>query len=258
MGPSRIHQTRSLLHTVTALFVLLVIAAGIYFAIHSSLFFIKSVQIEPLSTDYPLSVEHVMDLADIELGKESLFFMDLKPVELRLMQHPWVRGVVLSKQFPNALVIKIVERKPISLLNELNGRVLYIEEDGITFEDRSMVYTKDLPILSGFSSRDPERLKEVGRFIDSWFLKSTIPDLKLSSISYDQKNGLRAMVTYPVTSQSLMRPVLELGLNIAEASTIPQVRLKSVLQYLRNKTMSASRIWLGDGKKIVVKISRGQ
>ena len=41
-----------------------------------------------------------------------------------------------------------------------------------------------------------------------------IPDLKLSSVSFDLKTGLRAVVIYPLKNKQNMRAVLELGQNI--------------------------------------------
>ena len=250
-------STNSLLHGVVILAVLLGFSAVIFLAMDSSLFKMKQINVEPLSEGYPVSVERVLDLADVPMGRLNLFAMNLKPIETRLMKNPWVKGVVLSKQLPNTLVLKVIERKPISLLNELNGSVLYIEEDGATFEDRSMVYGKELPMISGFAANDPENLKKINHFIQAWFMQGSIPNLKVSSVSYDYKNGLRAMVIFPLKNKQNMRAMLELGQNIEEAEQIPQAKFKKVLDYLFEKSTPASKIWLGDGKKIVVKVSRG-
>jgi hypothetical protein len=145
----------------------------------------------------------------------------------------------------------------VALLTEEKGRVLYLEDDGSSFEDQSMVYPKDLPIITGFLSTDLYHLKQVNDFISGFFLSGKIPSLKLSSVSFDEKLGLKAIVLYPLKNKQQMRAILELGLNIEEASAIPQDRLKKVLEYLAGRSMMVSKIWLGDGKKIVVKVSRG-
>jgi hypothetical protein len=178
-------------------------------------------------------------------------------MEARLLRHPWVKGVVIGKQFPGTLSFKIIERVPVALLSESQGRVLYLEQDGSTFEDRAMVYPVDLPILTGFSAQELPRLKELNRFMSAWFSAERLPGLKLSSLSYDEKQGLKAMVLYPMKNQKWMRTVIELGLNLEEADSVSPGHLKQVLDYLSTHSQPASKIWLGDGKKIVVKFSRG-
>ena len=245
------------LHVLAAIFVTVLVGFGVVQAMHSSLFYLKEVRVETFSDSYPLNQEQILAMAKVPLGKVGLFDMDLKPIENRLLKQVWVKGVVLGKRFPNTLSIKIIERMPIALLAEGKGKVYYLENDGTVFEDQSMVYPKDLPILSGFSGENHETLKKVDQFVETWFSSESLPRVKLSSISYDEKLGLRAVITYPMKNQQQMRTVLEMGLNIEEAKIIPQHRLLKVLEYLSAKSMQASKIWLGDGKKIVVKISRG-
>ena len=250
-------QKKNALHVLAATAVVLLMGFGIEEAIHSSLFRLKAVEVTAFSDGYPLTRDQVLNLAKVPLGKYSLFDIHLTPVEQRLLGHPWIKGVVLGKQFPDTLSIKVVERVPVALLTEAHGKVLYLEKDGTLFEDQAMVYSKDLPILSGFSGTSTDHLKKVDQFIETWFNPEQVPGIRLSSISYDEKLGLRAVILYPLKNQQWMRTILEMGLNIEEASTIPQQRLLKVLAYLSERSMQASKIWLGDGKKIVVKISRG-
>jgi hypothetical protein len=249
--------SRNLLYWVLGFFVLGAIIFGIKQATRSSLFMLRSVVVEPLSRDYPLSQDQVLQLAGVRTGSGTLFDLSLKPVELRLLRNPWVKGVVLGKQFPGTLSLRVVERTPVALLPESGGRVLYLESDGEVFEDRAMTYSAELPLFIGFSSSDKESLKKMNEFVRSWFSPGIIPGLKLSSLSYDEKLGLRAMISYPMKNGQLMRTVLELGLNLEEAAVLPMERLKQVLQYIAQKSQPASKIWLGNGKKIVVKFSRG-
>jgi hypothetical protein len=248
---------RNLGHWALGLLVIGAIGFGVKQATRSSLFLLKSVVVEPITANYPLSRETVLELARVPLGSQSLFDLNMAPIELRLLRHPWVKGVIVGKQFPSTLSLKIVERDPVALLTEGNGRVLYLESDGTPFEDEAMVYSGDLPILTGFSSKNIDLLKRLNTFIQTWFAQEKIPGLKLSSISYDEKMGLRAMISYPLKDRQQMRTVLELGLNLEEASGIPADHLRKVLEYVAGKAQPASRIWLGDGKKIVVKFSRG-
>lgn len=250
-------KRKNALHAVAAIFVLILFSFGIYRAVNSSLFNLTAVEVETLSEGYPLTQDEVLRMAKVPLGKHNLFDINLQPFEARLVKHPWVKGVVVGKQFPGTVSFKIIERKPVALLTEEKGKVFYLEVDGTTFEDESMVYPKDLPILSGFSADNIYILKKVNDFVATWFAAEKVPGVKLSSVSYDEKLGLRAVVAYPMKNKKQMRTVLELGLNIEEATLIPQEHLLKVLDYLGGRSMQASKIWLGDGKKIVVKMARG-
>jgi hypothetical protein len=250
------HQ-KNALHWLAGILGVVAFAIGIHEAVHSSLFLLRNVSVTPLSLDYPLSAKSILELAKIPVGSVNLFDVNLEPVKTRLMHEPWVKGVVLGKQFPGTLALTIIERHPVALLTELNGRILYLEDDGSTYEDQTMNYPKDLPIFSGFSAQNIETLKQANQFILTWFSPAHFPGLKVSSLSYDEKLGLRAVITVPTKNQKQLRMVVELGLNIEEASQVPYVRFQRVIQYLSNHSMQASKIWLGDGKKIVVKVLKG-
>ncbi|MBU6154700.1 MAG: FtsQ-type POTRA domain-containing protein [Bdellovibrionales bacterium] len=248
---------RNILYWFLGFLVLGMIGFGVKQAVRSSLFTLRTVVVEPLSSNYPLSREQVLQMADVRVGMSSLFELKLAPIEARLLEHPWVKGVVVGKQFPGTLSLRVVERTPVALLTEANGKVLYLESDGSAFEDKSMVYPGELPIFTGFSSTRPEVLRKLNGFVQKWFGSGMIPGLKLSSLSYDEKLGLRAMISYPMKNQRIMRTVLELGLNLEDAAELPMERLKKVLEYIGQRSQPASKIWLGNGKKIVVKFSRG-
>jgi hypothetical protein len=248
---------KNALHWLAGLAGLSALCFGLYQAAHSSLFLLRSVNVTALSSGYPVSSEKVLDLAKVPVGKLSLFDLNMEPIEARLMRNPWIKGIVVGKQFPGTLSLTVVERNPVALLTETNGRVLYLEKDGTTFEDQSLNYAKDLPIFTGFSAQNIESLRQANQFILTWFSTQNFPNFKVSSLSKDEKLGLRAVVSTTQKNQKQMRVVVELGLNVEEASLVPHERFKQVLQYLSDHSMQASKVWLGDGKKIVVKVLKG-
>jgi len=250
-------HSKNTMHWVAGILGLAVLITGITQVTHSSLFLLRSVSVTPLSSSYPLTREKVLELARIPVGNISLFDLSLEPIQSRLIEQPWVKGVVLGKQFPSQLSLTIIERNPVALLTEPQGRVVYLEADGTTFEDKAMTYPEDLPILEGFSAQNIESLKEANAFIRTWFAPDHFPGLKVSSLSNDEKMGLRAVVSVPESHQKQMRVVIELGLNLREAAQVSPEHLSKVLKYLSDHSMQASKIWLGDGKKIVVKVLKG-
>ena len=249
-------KRKNALHVLAAVLVMIALAVGMESAMHSSLFKLKNISIEAMSDGYPLSREQVIEMAKVSLGKQNLFDLNLKPIETRLLKSPWVKGVVIGKEFPDTVSLKIVERAPIALVNGSKGKVVYLESDGTLFEDQSIIYSKDLPILQGFPIQDRETMLKVRELLFNWFQESHFPGVRISSLSFDEKLGLKAVIAYPLKNGQLMRPVIELGLNLDEALTTAQAPFKKVLEYLSSKSLSASKIWLGDGKKIVVKLAR--
>ena len=248
---------KNALHWLAGIVGVAALAFGIHQAVHSSLFLLRSVSVTPLSADYPLATNTILEMAKVPVGHVSLFDVNMEPVKDRLMKQPWIKGVVVGKQFPSTLSLTVIERHPVALLTEANGRILYLEDDGVTFEDQTMIYPKDLPIFSGFSAQNIETLKQANQFILTWFSPEHFPGLKISSLSYDEKLGLRAVIAVPQKNQKQLRMIVELGLNLEEASQVPYERFQRVIQYLSDHSMAASKIWLGDGKKIVVKVLKG-
>ena len=247
---------KNALHVLAAVAVAGLLIFGLIRAKNSTLFQLKKVSVAPISEGYPLTAEQVLQLAKIQIHDQNLFQFDMKPVEERLLKNPWIKGVVIGKEFPDTISLKVIERSPIALVNGSRGKVSYLEEDGTVFEDHSIVYAKDLPILQGFTFEDQATLGQLRSLLFEWFKESSIPGLRVSSVSFDTKLGLRAVVSYPMKNGKLMRPVIEMGINIDEALTTTQFSRRKVLEYLSGKSLPASKIWLGDGKKIVVKMSR--
>jgi len=255
--PKSAPKKRNALHALAAIAVLIALGVGIERALHSSLFKLKTVLVEPISEGYPVTSEQVLQMAKIPVGKMSLFDVNLEPAEARLVKHPWIKGVVIGKQFPNTLSLKVVERTPIALITQTRGKVVYLEADGGVFEDHSIVYSKDLPILQGFPLQDELVMKQVRTLLFDWFQEKNFPGMRVSSLSFDEKYGLRAVIAYPLKNGQFMRPVIEMGINLDEALANPQNPFRKVLEYLSSKSLTASKIWLGDGKKVVVKMARG-
>ena len=248
---------KNALHWSAVLLVVLALIFGIYQTIHSSLFLLKTIKVNEFSPDYPISKEKVLDLIKIPIDKISLFDLNLAPLEARLIKNPWIKGAIIGKQFPDTLSMTILERKPVALFAEPSGRITYLDEDGTSFDDQSLLYPKDLPLMSGFSGKDVASLRRANQFIATWFSGAHFPDLKVSSLSYDEKLGLRAVVAVLQKNQKQMRIILELGLNFEDASLVPYEHFQKVLQYLSDHSIQVSKVWLGNGKKIVVKVLKG-
>jgi len=107
-------------------------------------FDIRSVTISGLST---LDEQSVIKAAALN-GDESLPFLDVDALRLRLLEVPMIRDVAVRKFYPNALSIGIVENKPYALW-QLNGDLSVVGVDGRVIGPMDDVAFADLPLVVG-------------------------------------------------------------------------------------------------------------
>lgn len=63
------------------------------------------------------------------LRGENLVWMSMHSVEQSLADHPWIRGVEVSKSLPDRLRVAVVERQPVAVFEGEGGRS-YVDREG--------------------------------------------------------------------------------------------------------------------------------
>lgn len=99
--------------------------------------------------------EHALALP----AQASLMTLDLAALRERLIAHGQVRVAVLTRSFPDTLVVSLQERTPVARIQVDDGRSLpqqlLVAKDGVVYEgsayDKSLIAT--LPWLAGFTLR---------------------------------------------------------------------------------------------------------
>lgn len=89
---------------------------------------------------------------------KNLLTLDLAPVADRLLAHPWIERVTLSKRFPDGLEVRLSERRPVALWRDGSSRLLFLGADGrpiAPYDPRAD--STDYVIVSG----DPRALAEL-------------------------------------------------------------------------------------------------
>lgn len=73
-------------------------------------------------------------------------------IEKKVAQHPWVKRVVVRREFPHRVVIEVEERaaKAIVVLE----RLYYVDGDGFVFKEVGKAEPVDLPLLTGLKRED--------------------------------------------------------------------------------------------------------
>lgn len=90
----------------------------------------------------------------------SLLAINVDDVQEKLEKHPWVRAVEVEKQFPHALLIRVEKEEPRALVAA--GKLYYMNRFGKMFKEVGPDEALDFPIITGVSSDEVDREKQVG------------------------------------------------------------------------------------------------
>ncbi len=107
-------RKRILILAIVSLMVALIVYVVVVF---SPLFEIKSIVASPTAH---VNGETISTLAAVP-GGSTLFNMDEKGIEERLVANPWIESVSLSRRLPDQLVINVTERTAVAVVMLSNG-----------------------------------------------------------------------------------------------------------------------------------------
>ena len=74
-------------------------------------------------------------------------------IERKIAKHPWVRRVLVRREFPRRVVIEVEERTPKAIV--ALGKLYYVDADGVVFKEVGVGESVNFPLLTGFR---PEEL----------------------------------------------------------------------------------------------------
>jgi cell division protein FtsQ len=143
-----------------------------------------------------------------ELGEiryhTNLFGLDLRKLEAIIGRHPWVSEVKTHRNWPNRLLIQIVEHTPEALI--LQGdpgkqQLYYMDMKGVPFVPVKPGQDLDLPVVTGSENmQGPAERKaifnDVAQFLK--LVKTNNPNLPAQSVSEIHLDKTEGMVVYLV------------------------------------------------------------
>jgi hypothetical protein len=245
---------------------------GLWVAARSPLFLVQVVEIGGLPENPPVDGAEITRLANVPVGRVSLFQLDLSRIEKNIRSNAWIREARIQKRFPQTVFITVNFRQPRAMIENAQGTLSYVDSDGTVFgrvSTRALTDSKSYPLLAKLP--DAAHVGQALKFLDSWNKwnkKTKAAGNELSSLSWDDERGYRAIVTYPLKIHDAApgakstvrgRARVDLGQNIDVSEVMdPQLdRLGRVLDYLSVQSIAARQIWADSGKKIVVRTARG-
>lgn len=189
---SRLPLRQALPVAAALLAVILVTAAGaaVYSWLgHSRLFTVRDIDLNKCA--YVTREEVSGMLSGVPQG--NIWLLSSQDIGKRMLSHPWVRSVAVRKAFPDRLVVRIEERKPVAMINL--DALYYVDDQGKIFKRLTSYDPKGFPILTGFSQADLKandgvtaknlrRTLELLRFTESGVLRENI-----SEVNYDAQEG---------------------------------------------------------------------
>ncbi|MBF0496202.1 MAG: FtsQ-type POTRA domain-containing protein [Deltaproteobacteria bacterium] len=114
----------------------------------SSYFELREVETQGLER---LSKKDLLKIAGLD-GRVSLLTVIPPKIEQSLKNSPWIEEAKIRRQFPDKVLIAVVERRPVALLNI--GELYYLDREGRPFFKPGLVDNSDLPVLTAGSKED--------------------------------------------------------------------------------------------------------
>jgi cell division protein FtsQ len=120
----------------------------------------------------------------------NIWRIDAVAIEAKLRKHPWVRRVLVRREFPRKVVVEVEERKPKAIVAV--GRLYYVDADAVLFKEVGHGDKVKFPMLTGLRSDEltkPEP-KTRARIQEALALAELLPDQTLSEIRFEGSDRL--------------------------------------------------------------------
>jgi cell division septal protein FtsQ len=96
----------------------------------------------------------IVAMAGLRRGM-NIWSVDAVAIEKKIARHPWVRRVLVRRDFPRRVVIDVEERRPKAIVGA--GKLYYIDADGVVFKEVDSGENIKFPLLTGIR---PEALMQ--------------------------------------------------------------------------------------------------
>jgi len=139
--------------------------------------------------------DEIATIAGLRQGM-NIWNVDAVAIENKIAKHPWVRRVLVRRDFPRRVVIDVEERTPKAIIGV--GKLYYIDADGAVFKEVASGENINFPMLTGIRAEAlmrgdlavRKRIREAVRLIDLMAQRSHT----LSEIHFEAADRL---VVYP-------------------------------------------------------------
>jgi cell division protein FtsQ len=130
------------------------VAAAGRFVFESPYFSVREIQVRGAEN---FGGNEIIAMAGLKHGA-NIWQIEAATIEKKVAKHPWVRRVLVRREFPRRVVIEIEERTPKAIV--ATGKLYYVDSEGVVFKEVGSGESVKFPLLTGLrpeelGSRDP-------------------------------------------------------------------------------------------------------
>jgi cell division septal protein FtsQ len=167
------------------------------FIVNNGYFSVREIQVRGGDK---VSGNEIVAIAGLKQGM-NIWKVDPVAIEKRVAKHPWVRRVLVRREFPRRIVIDVEERVPKAIV--ALRKLYYVDADGALFKEVATGENVRFPLLTGLRPEDlmasdpgtRKRIREALRLGDLMAQRSH----SLSEIHFDAPDRVTVYTTqFPV------------------------------------------------------------
>jgi cell division protein FtsQ len=98
-----------------------------------------------------VSGSEIVGITGLQRGM-SIWKIDLAAIEKKVAQHPWVRRVLVRREFPGRIIIDVQERVPRAIV--ALRKLYYVDSDGVLFKEVGPGENVKYPLLTGLRTEE--------------------------------------------------------------------------------------------------------
>jgi hypothetical protein len=125
------------------------VRSGRAFFFDNPYFFVREIQVRG---GEKVGGNEIVAMAGLRYGM-NIWKIDPGGIERKIAKHPWVRRVLVRREFPRRVVIEVDERTPRAMV--ALGQLYYVDADGVIFKEVGAGENVNFPLLTGLR---PEQL----------------------------------------------------------------------------------------------------
>jgi cell division protein FtsQ len=167
------------------------------FVLENQYFSVREIQVRGADK---VSGNEIVTIAGLRQGM-SIWRVELDHIEKKIARHPWVRRVLVRREFPSRIIIDVEERTPKAIV--ALRKLYYVDSDGAVFKEVAPGENVKFPLVTGLRAEDVmaadpavrRRIRDAMRLAELMAQRSH----SLSEIHFDAFDRLVVYTTsYPV------------------------------------------------------------
>jgi cell division protein FtsQ len=167
------------------------------FVLENQYFSVREIQVRGADK---VSGNEIVTIAGLRQGM-SIWRVELDHIEKKIARHPWVRRVLVRREFPSRIIIDVEERTPKAIV--ALRKLYYVDSDGAVFKEVAPGENVKFPLVTGLRAEDVmaadpavrRRIRDAMRLAELMAQRSH----SLSEIHFDALDRLVVYTTsYPV------------------------------------------------------------